>query len=239
MKISNFAKWLDREFYPGVEDSWDNTLFRQRVLRVLKPTDRVLDVGAGAGILPQMNFRELAADVQGVDLNPRVTSNPNLHAGHIANAATTPFADTTFDLVISDNVVEHLADPDAVFREVHRVLKSGGLFLFKTPNVTHYMATISRLTPTSFHKFYNHLRGRSSEDTFPTVYRANSKSAVLALAQRTGFVIEYIERIESRPEYLRILWPAYLVGILYERIVNNVPGLEPFRILLVAGLRKP
>jgi SAM-dependent methyltransferase len=196
-------------------------------------------MGAGAGILPQMNFRDLATDVQGVDLNPRVVTNPHLHAGHIANAEATPFADAVFDLVISDNVVEHLENPDAVFREAFRVLKPGGHFLFKTPNVSHYMAAISRVTPTSFHQFYNAMRGRSSEDTFPTVYRANSRAAIQALARRTGFAIDYVSITESRPEYLRIFWPAYLVGIVYERVVNSTPWLERFRIVLFARLRKP
>ncbi len=45
--------------------------------------------------------------------------------------------------------------------------------------------------------------------------------------------------IEGRPEYLRLSSFTYLLGWLYERLVNALPGLEQFRILLIAVLEKP
>jgi hypothetical protein len=47
-----------------------------------------------------------------------------------------------------------------------------------------------------------------------------------------------VERVEGRPEYLRMTAPTYLAGWLYERLVNVLPVLAPFRILLIA-VRKP
>lgn len=47
-----------------------------------------------------------------------------------------------------------------------------------------------------------------------------------------------VDLIEGRPEYLRFSAPTYLVGWVYERLVNLVPGLDRFRVLLVAELRK-
>ncbi len=46
-----------------------------------------------------------------------------------------PFADDTFDFVMSNQVLEHVRDPEAVVREVHRVLKPGGLFVAAFPVV--------------------------------------------------------------------------------------------------------
>ena len=43
------------------------------------------------------------------------------------------FADDTFDLVISEDVFEHVRDSDRAFREVHRVLKPGGVHVFSIP----------------------------------------------------------------------------------------------------------
>jgi SAM-dependent methyltransferase len=125
-----------------------------------------------------------------------------------------------------------------VYKEVARVLKPGGVLLFKTPNKWHYMPTIARVTPHRFHQFVNRLRGRAEVDTFPTRYRTNTKGDVVHLADRAGFSVERIERIEGRPEYLRITWPTYLVGLIYERIVNSTSLLAPLRILLVGTLRK-
>jgi SAM-dependent methyltransferase len=83
----------------------------------------------------QMNFRGLAARVCGVDLDPRVVDNPALDEGRVANADRIPYENERFDVVFSDNVLEHLDEPLSVFREVARVLKPGGRFLFKTPKV--------------------------------------------------------------------------------------------------------
>ena len=119
------------------------------------------------------------------------------------------------------------------------MLKPGGVFLFKTPNRRHYMPTIARMTPHWFHAYMNRLRGRAEVDTFPTRYRANSLSDVTRLAAGSGLVLERIERVEGRPEYLRMTWPTYVVGVAYERLVNSTEIFAPIRILLVGSLRKP
>ena len=50
--------------------------------------------------------------------------------------------------------------------------------------------------------------------------------------------VESLKRIEDRPEYLRIIWPKYVVGRLYQSLVNSTGLLELFRRLLVGTLRK-
>ena len=191
------------------------------------------------GIVEQMRFKGLAAKVCGIDLDPRVVDNPMLDEGRVADASRIPYEDGHFDLVYADNLLEHLRDPLAVFREVSRVLKCGAMFLFKTPNKTHYMPTIARLTPHRFHRYVNRLRGRAEVDTFPTLYRANTRLDLTRLAAASGLVIERLSHIEGRPEYLRMTWPTYVVGALYERLVNSTELFAMFRVLLLGELRKP
>ena len=236
--MSRITHWMDRTWYPNHAKNWDDQLFREAILRNLKPEMTMLDLGAGAGIVDKMNFRQLASRVCGVDLDPRVVDNPFLDEGRVSDAGEIPFPDESFDVVFSDNVLEHLEIPDQVFREVARVLKGGGLFMFKTPNKWHYMPTIARLSPHGFHQFVNRLRGRAEIDTFPTRYRANTKADITRLANQTGFDVISIDRVEGRPEYLRMTAPTYFLGMLYERIVNANKGLAPFRILLVGTMRK-
>jgi SAM-dependent methyltransferase len=202
-------------------------------------TKVVLDLGAGSGNVREMNFRGIAGRICGVDLDPRVASNPLLDEGRVADAAGIPYPDGEFDVVFADNVVEHLTDPVQVFSDVHRVLKPGGVFLFKTPNKTHYMPTIARITPHRFHQFVNKLRGRAEADTFPTQYRANTVKDVRRIADAAGFEVTTVQRVEGRPEYLRLSGPTYILGAAYERLVNSTDLLAMFRILLVAELRKP
>lgn len=230
---------LDRLWYPGVENHWDDEALRTRILSLIGPDSVVLDLGAGAGIVRQMHFKGLAGRVCGVDLDPRVMENPHLDEARVSDAGEIPYDDATFDLVFADNVMEHLAEPEAVLAEIARVLKPGGHLLFKTPNKHHYMPLIARTTPHWFHEWYNGLRGREHEDTFPTLYRLNSRGAVRRAAAATRYEVVAVELLESRPEYLRLTALTYLFGFLYERLVNRVPGLDRFRIVLIAQLRKP
>jgi len=238
--MSNLVARMDKWLYPDLENNWDDTMLRDRILKILKPEDVMLDLGAGAGIIRQMNFRGLAGRVCGIDLDPRIlTQNRYLDEALQGSAEVIPYPSDTFDFVIANNVMEHITDPHGVYREVFRVLKPGGRFLFKTPNKWHYMPLIARLTPLWFHQYINRIRGRSTEDTFPTKYLANSPGQIRDLAQGSGLHVESIDLIEGRPEYTRLTAFTYVFGFLYERIVNWVPGLSVFRIVIIGRLRKP
>ena len=237
--MSSFRESLDDILYPGVSKNWDDQLLRERVLTRLSNEAVVLDLGAGAGIVTQMNFKGLAAQVCGIDPDPRVAGNPYLDEGKEGLGEAIPYPDNFFDLVFADNVLEHLPEPERVFRELLRVLKPGGYFLAKTPNKHHYMPLIASLTPHWFHQWYNKKRGRAALDTFPTRYLANSRTDVKLLAKAADFEVVSLELIESRPEYLRITPITYLIGYLYERLVNCSGLFAGMRILLLVELRKP
>ena len=95
------------------------------------------------------------------------------------------------------------------------------------------------MTPHSFHRRFNEARGRAAVDTFPTRYRANSRGQLRALARASGFDLVSVEFFEGRPEYLRRWAALYLLGALYEVVVNSTQALSPLRVVLVARLRKP
>lgn len=234
----NIVRFIDRAFYPNDTDNWDDKLFRDIILSRMKPESTVLDLGAGAGLVSEMNFRGLCNRIYGVDLDNRVLTNAYLDFAFESDASDLPFEDNFFDLVFADNVMEHLADPESVFIEIQRVLKPGGRLLFKTPNRFHYVALIARSTSHSFHRWVNALRGRDAVDTFPTLYLCNSRSQIGVLADKVGLVVAGITFYERRPEYLRLFWAFYLFGILYERVVNAFTILQVFRVLLIAELRK-
>lgn len=230
---------LDRIFYPAYEDNWDDIFFRKRILAYLEPEHTVLDLGAGSGLVTQMDFRGRCRAVYGVDPEEPVLSNPHLDFAKIGAAESIPAEADTFDLIFADNVLEHLQDPAKVFREIHRTLKPGGIFLAKTPNRFHYVPLIAQVTPIWFHRLVNKLRGRNEADTFPTLYRANSKGKLLKLADGGGLGVLTIEQIEGRPEYMRVSSILYPLGLLWERTVNATRLLSGLRILLIAVFQKP
>ena len=237
--MSKLTTWMDRFLYPHQSDNWDDSCFRDKILTYLERAWTILDLGAGAGIVPLMNFRGRVERVVGVDPDPRVRTNPHLDLGSIGLGDDLPFPDATFDLVFADNVLEHLSEPEIVFREIARTLKPGGYFLAKTPNRRHYVPLIARMTPHWFHEWVNMRRGRCREDSFPTLYKANSSAAIGRHASISGLAVEHIAFLEGRPEYLRKSTIPYLFGWIFERVVNSLPGLSQFRVVIIATLRKP
>jgi ubiquinone/menaquinone biosynthesis C-methylase UbiE len=229
---------MDAFFYPALTDNWDDTLFRNVVLDYLSTDMTMLDVGAGSGHLPMMNFKGVCEKVVGVDPDEAVLANPNLDEAHVAFGEALPFDDESFDICISDNVWEHIEKPVELLREVRRVLKPGGFYLAKTPNKFHYVSLIAQVTPHWFHEVINSLRGRSSEDTFETLYRLNSKKTIEACASEADLEMVFFRSYEGRPEYMRISALTYLAGIAYERLVNFFGFLERFRVIHIVVLIK-
>ncbi|MEM6298260.1 MAG: class I SAM-dependent methyltransferase [Bacteroidota bacterium] len=234
----NLVAKLDKIFYPNYSNNWDDWMLRDLILKYIKSTDRILDVGAGRGILESMNFKGKVQEVIGVDPVEEVKQNPYLDKGFVGLGDSMPFfEDEQFDLVFSDNVLEHIESPDTFYQEVGRVLKKGGYFIAKTPNKYHYMPLFASLTPTSFHKFYNKLKGRSAEDTFPTRYRANTKKDQKRHGAKYELKLIDFFSVEGRPEYLRVTFLTYPAGIFYGFLVNKL-GLDNFKIVSFSVMQK-
>ena len=103
----------------------------------LAPRERVLDLGSGAGtdslVAAQMVGPE--GHVTGIDMTPEMLARARAAAEELgaenvefveSEAEQLPFADESFDVVISNGVVDLIPDKDAVFRELFRVLRPGG-----------------------------------------------------------------------------------------------------------------
>ncbi len=230
---------LDRWWYPEFGERWDIAQFRTEVLALLRQGMRVLDLGAGRGALPELDFSGQGAEIWGADVDPVITQNAHLDQAFVTlPTELTGVPDNSIDLAICCSVLEHVDEPELLLREIRRVLKPGGRFFAKTPNRHHYMPLIASLTPTWFHKRYNRWRGRDEEDTFPTRYRLNSRAAVTKHARMAGFEIERLWTVEGRPEYLRLTPPTYFAGYLYERLVNGL-RLHELKGVLLIQLRVP
>src|SRR5208337_2206986 len=176
-------------------------------------------------IIGEMNFKGLAKAVYGCDPDERVLANPFLDKKYVGVGSQMPFFDDQqFDLVISSNVLEHIKsdEREPFFREINRVLRPGGFYITKTPNAFHYAPLIAQVTPTSFHRFSSKMRGACEDDVFPTYYGFNTKKRQTKVALRTGFSVKEMHFFEGRPEYMRAMLPAYLLGVLYERAVNKL-----------------
>jgi arsenite methyltransferase len=117
------------ESFAGVANPWD--------LGRLAPGERVLDLGSGAGtdslVAAQMVGPE--GRVTGIDMTPQMLAKARAAAAGMgaenvefleAEAERLPFEDASFDVVVSNGVIDLIPDKDAVFSELYRVLVPGG-----------------------------------------------------------------------------------------------------------------
>jgi SAM-dependent methyltransferase len=229
--LTGITAWLDRHFYARYVSEED--LFRERIESLLTRSSIVLDAGCGRGLFNH-DYKHRSAFLVGCDLTPRIGENEDVHVVAMANLNALPFPDASFDLVFSRYVVEHLTEPQEVFREIARVLKAGGYLIVLTPNAYHYVSLVGRFTPHVFHEVVARIRGNRCEDTFPTAYKANTRRQLtncFSLAQLE--IVEYCTH-EAKPNYLTVSPVTYAAGILYERLVNRFDALQSLRISIVA-----
>jgi SAM-dependent methyltransferase len=213
-------------------------LFTKHLVHCLHPSHVVVDLGAGAGLNNAYCLRTRVMRMVGVDIDPRVKSNPLIDEGIVSDICDIPCESNSFDVAFSIYVLEHLADPEKFTREVHRILRPGGVYWTLTPNRWHYVPLVSALTPTSFHKWLNRRRGRQEDDTFPTYYRMNSRPALRKYFTAAGFDPLQLFTIEVQPNYLVFSVPTFLLGTLYERVVNATDWLSAFRVNIIGAFRK-
>ena len=154
--------------------------------------------------------------------------------GHIDSL---PFKDSHFDLVTANMVVEHLGDPALQFREIYRILRPGGIFLFHTPNAIGYPTLINKMVPEKLkHKLIYLLDGRQEEDVFVTHYRANTEKQIDALAQATGFDVEKF-RLTVSDAVCALVPPIAVPELIYLRLLMT-EGCKNWRTNIITVLRK-
>lgn len=114
---------------------------QQRFLELIRARLRsrgvVLDLGVGSVDGSRLWAKEVGKYGSVViacdrELEP-LARNPNPQR-LVADAACLPFPDATVDLIITDNMFEHLTDPGVVLSECRRILTHGGALIFATPH---------------------------------------------------------------------------------------------------------
>jgi SAM-dependent methyltransferase len=110
-------------------------------LRRLEPGERVVDVGSGAGFDSFIAGTQVGSTgrVIGIDMTPEMLAKSRATAGQLGFdhvefweglAEAMPVEDGWADVIISNGVINLCADKQAVFAEIRRVLRPGGVLQF-------------------------------------------------------------------------------------------------------------
>jgi ubiquinone/menaquinone biosynthesis C-methylase UbiE len=201
---------------------------------------RLLEVGCGMGT-DLLQFSRGGARCVGVDLTPRsieITQHRfRLYGADgafmISDAENLPFLDESFDVVYSNGVLHHTPDTEGAIREVHRVLRPGGVakVMLYHRNSLNYWVDIVLRHGVLRAKF---LRGQSAEEIMSRVieysdhgatplvkvYSRKEARALFNCFSDVKFDVEQLTRAELR--FLSPLVSESMLDRLRTRIGWNV-----------------
>jgi SAM-dependent methyltransferase len=117
--------WFARRFYAAL------------VRRYAPPGGRLLELGCGLGHLLgllQDDYVCVGIDIAPYSIEQLKRNAPQAEGLVMSADDLSRFGDAEFSTVVALHLVEHLTDPADVIRQVYRILRRDGLFLFATPN---------------------------------------------------------------------------------------------------------
>lgn len=156
----------------------------------ISSNSRILDLGSGVGSFVvacrRRGLRAFGLEPDRIGQGARITSL-QIASRRLAEPVCVsgvgeclPFPDACFDLVVMNQVIEHVADQGMVAREAARVVRDGGVIYVACPNYLrfyepHYKIFWAPLLPKVLGRMYLGLRGRSSAMLNQLTYTTNAR----------------------------------------------------------------
>ena len=186
-------------------------------VRAMGLRGQVLEFGAGTGTL----IGRLAAEgcpctLTGADLLPRPASMPSEIEWIQADLnAPLPCPDASFDAIISTEVIEHLENPRAVFREFSRLLRPGGQLLLTTPN-QESIRSLASLIVRGHHVAF-------LDESYPAHLTALVRRDFERLCLEADFAPPRISYTDSGavPRWTSVTWQSLSLGLLRGRLFSD------------------
>ncbi|HEY1677612.1 MAG TPA: class I SAM-dependent methyltransferase [Candidatus Sulfotelmatobacter sp.] len=175
----------------------------------VSPQSRILDLGSGIGSFVvacrEQGMKAFGVEPDRIGMGAKITSlgiarrrlSEPVFASGVGEAL--PFADAVFDLVVMNQVIEHVADQALVLKETVRVLKRGGAVYVACPNYMrfyepHYKIFWAPLLPKALGRFYLRLRRRSPALLNQLTYTTNRRLRSLFAALGPDFKVLDLHR---------------------------------------------
>lgn len=191
------------------------SIYMDRMLQAMGSRPRWLDVGCGRGVVPK--WLKGAADVEaglirqaelfaGVDPDlDALRDNRSCTLRVCFDGQRLPFGDSSFDLVTSNMVFEHVERPEVLLREIRRVLRRGGRFMALTSNWLDFVTLGSRVVPARFQRLVvSRIEGRAEADVYPTWFRFNRPAGIERMLRECGFFECRMESLEHPDIYSHV-----------------------------------
>ena len=187
------------------------------ILKEMKQGCELLEFGAGMGsLVRKISESGFRGKITAADIQPRPDQLPS-QVNWIQSDLNYPIsvASNSFDLIISTEVIEHLENPRAVFRDFHRMLRPGGQLIVTTPNQESIRAFVSLLFKGHFVAFLDscypaHITALLRKD-FDRICRECDFESPLFVYTDSGGI----------PGIPRILWQQITFNLLNGRLFSD------------------
>jgi SAM-dependent methyltransferase len=234
--MTSLSQRLKNRYFASYDHPYDT--FAARIAGFVDGDTTILDAGCGrtAPFLRRMMGK--AKRLIGIDLVDFVEIPPAIECRK-CDLAAIDLPDGCVDLVVSRAVMEHVVDPDSVYAEFARILRSDGRLVFLTANKWDYASLIARIVPNRLHPWIvSRTEGRSEVDVFPTAYRSNSRRAISRLAHRHGFIVEEFRYIGQYPSYFMFSGVLFLAATAYQKLIERWSFLHFLQGWIFVAMKK-
>ena len=230
------AEELQSKYFKPEEHPYK--IYENKIASVLRTSDTILDAGCGRAAPILRNFIGKAKVLIGVDLEDPVENIPDIIYKK-CDISSIDIQDNSVDLVISRAVLEHVIDPNSVFKEINRILTPGGSFVFLVPNLYDYVSLISLLIPNKFHQsIVSKTEGRKIDDVFPAYYKSNTYTAIKQLCAKNGFKIIDFQWLGQYPSSFMFSSILFVLATIYEKMISRFECLRYLRGWLLVQIIK-
>jgi len=236
-KIVRKCEAIESRYFP--DHRWPADVYKKLLSACDGPGLKVAHLGCGHD---QVEVREcfLKSRIVGFDMDLAALTRYRPTFCVLANLEMIPVQDNSFDLLISEFVLEHLKDPGRVFAECHRILRPGGEFIFLTINRNSIPAWVARVTPLYFHRWIKRMlpRPTQDEDVFPTYYRCNRYSTLSQILKHYRFEEIDFQYLDGSFDYLQFSPLLYRLGNLFNVMLLRFEILKGLRVALLGVYRR-
>ncbi|MFO0909549.1 MAG: methyltransferase domain-containing protein [Isosphaeraceae bacterium] len=191
-----------------------------RLIRDHKLTGRVLDFGAGKGELARLLLGvEGITEVTGVDILDWPEDLPPAINWRTQDLNEPFEVDQPFDIVTCTEVIEHLENPRATFRNLARLVRPGGHLILTTPNQECIRSYVGLL----FGGHFTHFLG----SCYPAHITALLRLDLTRICAETGFeppTFAY-SREGGIPKMPVVKWQSVSFGLLNGRLFSDNVGM--------------
>lgn len=206
------------------------------VERLVTPRCRWLDVGGGREIFPDnprlaRRLAERCDRLVAVDPSPNVIEHPLAHE-RVCSSIEEYRTDESFDVLTMRMVAEHVTQPHEAVSSMARLLKPGGRLVVYTVNKFAMVSIAAWAVPFWLHHPIKRLVWQTEEkDTFPVVYRMNTRRSLRRIAEAHGLKEEGFYYLDDCRTSHRFNWLNHLELIVW-RTLRRVSVRYPETCLL-------